>query len=304
MKTMVLNDGKRIPAVGLGTWRSEKKAVAKTVEQAVLQAGYRHVDCASIYGNEKEIGQAFHNILSSQKIPRKELFVTSKLWNTDHHPEHVEAACKQTLHDLHLEYLDLYLVHWGIAFVHGGELEPIGDDGMVKTAPVSLRDIWHAMEGLVKEGLVKSIGVANFTAPMIVDLLSYAQIKPVMNQVEIHPYNSQVALVDYCHSQNIQITAYSPFGFAGEAKNKPLQDMVVVEIAKAHEKTSAQVLVRWALQRNLIVIPKSIHVDRITQNIDVFDFELTKGEMDRIYSLNKKFRFVDPIEWWGIPYFQ
>ena len=252
VKTITLSNQRRIPAIGLGTWRSDKRQVSKAVEHAVMQCDYRHIDCAAIYGNEKEIGSAFKKILSSGNVSRKELFITSKLWNSDHHPDNVEPACRKTLKDLQLEYLDLYLVHWGIAFAHEDNPEPIRDDGLVKTEPVPIQDTWRAMESLVEKGLVKSIGVANFTAPMIVDLLSYAHTAPVMNQIEVHPYNNQEELIAYCHKNQIQVTAYSPLGSTGGSVEKPINDAVVIAIAKAYHKTPAQILIRWSLQKGLV----------------------------------------------------
>jgi diketogulonate reductase-like aldo/keto reductase len=160
------------------------------------------------------------------------------------------------------------------------------------------------MESLVKQGLVKSIGVANFTAPMITDLLSYAKIKPVMNQVEIHPYNAQPELVDYCFKKDIAVTAYSPLGSAGNATTKPISDPIIVSLAKKHQKTPAQILIRWSLQRGLVVIPKTVSINRINENMDVFNFKLSDLEIVEINKLNKNLRYVDPIEWWGVPYFK
>lgn len=293
-----------MPSVGLGTWRSDKEKVGSAVENAIIRNGYRHIDCASIYGNENEVGEALNSIITSGEISREELFITSKLWNTEHHPDHVEAACLRSLKDLHLSYVDLYLVHWGIAFPHGKELEPMGNDGIVKTQSVSVRETWQAMETLVEKGLVKAIGVANFTCPMIVDLLSYAKIKPSINQIEVHPYNTQEELVGYCSKRDIQITAYSPLGSSGVSGHKPIHDEVVIRIGKKHKKSPAQILVRWSLQRGLIPIPKSTNLHRLAENIQVYDFKLSIEEMGELNKLNRNQRYVDPIEWWGIPYFQ
>lgn len=300
--TLTLNNGLTMPTLGLGTWRSEKLAAGNAVEFALTSAGYTHIDCASIYGNEPEIGAAFSRVFKTGKAKREDVFITSKLWNTHHHPDHVEAACRKTLSDLQLEYLDLYLIHWGIAFEYGDDPEPVRN-GAATTEPVALYQTWQAMEQLVKKGLVKSIGVANYTAPMIVDLLSYAQIKPTMNQIEIHPYNSQRDLVEFCQKNHIQVTAYSPLGSVDAGKARPLQDPVILNLATKYDKSPAQLLIRWALQRGLVVIPKSITPERITENITVTDFVVSDQDMKSINKLNKNHRFVDPSEWWGIPYF-
>lgn len=300
--TLTFNNGNSIPTLGLGTWRSEVHKVGDAVEYALTSAGYKHIDCASIYGNEKEIGEVFHKVFSAGEIKREEIFITSKLWNTNHHPEHVEQACRKTLDDLQLEYLDLYLIHWGIAFEYGENPEPVRN-GAAKTEPVALYQTWKAMEQLVEKGLVKSIGVANYTAPMILDLLSYAKIKPVTNQIEVHPYNSQTELVEYCNKHQIHVTAYSPLGSASGDASRPLEDSLIIDIATKYGKSPAQVLIKWSLQRGLIVIPKSSNPTRITENCWVSDFELKEADMTAISGLNKNHRFVNPSEWWGIPYF-
>lgn len=300
-----LNNGKSIPVLGLGTWKSKSNEVGKAVEYAIIEAGYRHIDCASIYGNEKEIGLALKKVQG--KIKREDLFITSKLWNTNHKKENVERSCRKTLKDLNLKYLDLYLMHWGIAFKHGEDLEPIGKDGKVILEKVSIQETWTAMEDLVKKGLVKSIGISNFTVPMMVDLLTYAKIKPVMNQIELHPYNSQKALVQFCKDNGIAVTAYSPLGRHGTINIEGIdlfEEPIVKRLAKKYQKSAPQILLNWAINRGTITIPKTTNPEKISENINIFDFELTKGEIEEISFLNKNQRLVDPSEWWGIPYFK
>ncbi len=302
-----LNTGVMMPGLGLGTWKSEPGKVGAAVEYAVLECGYRHIDCAAIYKNEAEIGQAFTKIFKSGKVKREELFVTSKLWNTAHAKDDVIVACKKTLYDLELEYLDLYLMHWGIAqssSLVGQVLDRFGKPAVPR---VPIRETWEAMEELVKAGLVKAIGVANFTGPMLIDLLSYASIKPAMNQIELHPYLQQTRLVQFCHEQGIVVTAYSPLGSPGNiSSNEPrlLDDSAIKELALNYHKTPAQILLRWAIQRGTVVIPKSISPERIIENSLVFDFELSSADMERLASLDRRHRYVDPWGWWQIPYFE
>jgi alcohol dehydrogenase (NADP+) len=303
-----LNIGADMPVIGLGTWESLKDKVGQAVEYALLDCGYKHIDCASIYGNEKEIGQVFKNVFTGNKIKRDRIFITSKLWNDAHARQDVAVACKNTLSDLELDYLDLYLMHWGVASPSNLGKEPLDDKGVLITAKIPVRETWEAMEELQKSGLVRAIGVANFTAPMLIDLLSYAQIKPAVNQIELHPYNQQTKLVNYCHYNDIVVTAYSPLGSPANNKkqdNPPmvLQDVHIIKIARQHNKTPAQILIRWALQRGTIAIPKSVTPERIKENINVFDFELSKEEMDLLGTLDRRHRYVDPCDWWDIPYF-
>jgi len=288
MKSKLLNSGYKMPVVGLGTWKSKPGEVGAAVEYAILEAGYRHIDCAAIYNNEAEIGKALEGIFA-KSIKREEVFVTSKLWNSHHQTLKVEEAVKKALSDLRLPYLDLYLMHWGHS-------EPA----------VPIQETWQAMEKLVKKGKVRSIGVANFTGALLFDLLSYAKIRPAVNQIELHPYNSQQNLVDYCEKEKIAVTAYSPLGTPGTAESKApklLDEGVIKKFAKAHGKTAAQVLIRWAIERGTMVIPKSVNPNRIEENIDVFDFSLNKKEMRQLNSLNRNYRYVEPKGWWGVPYF-
>ena len=308
MNYITLNTGVKMPILGLGTWKSAPNKVSAAVECAILECNYRHIDCASIYKNEAEVGEAFDKIFTGKKISRDEIFVTSKLWNDAHDAENVEDACKKTLHDLRLDYLDLYLMHWGIATPNNLGNEPLNKDGVLITKNVPVRETWEAMEKLVANGLVKAVGVANFTGPMLVDLLTYAKIKPVMNQIELHPYNQQTKLIDFCNYQNIAVTAYSPLGSPGNTKARVgqpilLEDAKVIEIANKHKKSPAQVLIRWAIQRNTVVIPKSVTPENIKNNFEVFDFELSKDEMEILGGLDRGHRFVDPWKWWKVPYF-
>jgi len=303
-KTIKLNNGIDMPTIGLGTWKSEPNKVGQAVKYALMEAGYKHIDGAMIYRNEPEIGAVYADIF--QTIKREDIFLTSKLWNTDHASGHVEVACKQTLANLQLDYLDLYLMHWGIAFKHGGDLEPI-KNGKVETENISVRETWEAMEKLVDAGLVKSIGVANFYIPMLDSLLTYARILPVINQVETHPHNSQVDLLKYCNQKKIVMTAYSPLGRQGVATvtgPRLFDDAVIKDLAVKYGRPPAQIILNWALVRGTVAIPKSVTPERIKENIGAYDFTLTQDDMLKIDALNQNHRFVDPSGWWGVPYFK
>lgn len=302
-QAITLNNGHKMPVLGLGTWKSEPGVVKNSVI-AAIRNGYRHIDCAAVYRNEPEVGAALTQVLQTEKlVERSNLFITSKLWNSQH--DNVREACLKTLKDLNLEYLDLYLVHWPLAFKNGGVnlsggdpvwlKNDVGDDDenlvKIQLAKVPMYKTWAEMEKLVDEGLVKSIGVSNFNIQSILDLLSYARIAPAVNQIEVNPYLSQVELIHGAKVLgNIVTTAYSPFGSGYEGN--PLNDATIAQIATKHDKSSAQVILRWTIQRGLIVIPKSVHEERIKQNAQVFDFELSAEEMAQIEQLNQNKRFI------------
>lgn len=304
-QSVTLNTGAEMPILGLGTWNVTKEKVGPAVEYALLN-GYSHIDCAYVYENEEAVGAAFHGVFSGGKRKREDVFITSKLWNDSHAKQDVLKACQQTLKDLQLEYLDLYLMHFGVASPAGLGLEPLDEHGVLVPAKVSIRETWEAMEELVKMGLVKAIGVSNFTGPMLVDLLTYAKIVPAVNQIELHPYLQQATLLEFCSYHGISVTAYSPLG-SETAKNNGKtvlrDDEMIKSIAVARQKSPAQILLRWGIQRDTVVIPRSASIEHIEDNRGALYFVLSEEEMVKIAGLERGLRYVDPYEWWRIPYF-
>ncbi|EDV22165.1 uncharacterized protein TRIADDRAFT_29280 [Trichoplax adhaerens] len=294
-QSITLSSGYQMPLLGLGTWKSSDDEVGNAVK-AALDCGYRHIDCAMCYDNEESVGKALSEKIGTS-VQRDELFITSKLWNTMHAPKDVKIAVEKTLKDLQLDYLDLYLIHYpqGLANLGLTNWEPTNPDGSYIYSDVHYNDTWKAMEELVDEGKVKSIGVSNFNSKQIDDVLANCRIKPVINQIEIHPYFTQSPLVDHCLSRGISVTAFSPLGSFDRPQKKenepvPLEDATIKAIAKKYGKTPAQVMIRFAIERGLTVIPKSKSAARIKENAQVFDFSLTPEDMDSIYSLNRNWR--------------
>jgi len=289
-----------MPAVGLGTWESSEGEVGKAITEA-LQDGYRHIDCAAIYGNEPEIGQALHKVFSEGKIKREDVFITSKLWSS--YWGRPREALEKTLHDLQLQYLDLYLIHHPFAFEYvPGEMIPRDPaTNKVRVGYYSLQTLWGELENLMKEGFVKAIGVSNFPGPLLRDLLSYAKTKPAIHQIEIHPYFTQERNVNFARSNDIHLTAYSPLG---RGKEGPLTDPLVKEIAFKHKVSPAQVLIRWAVDKGFSVIPKSVTSERIKENFSVLWFKLSEEEVKKISDLNKNQRVVDLGKLFDLPYFE
>lgn len=251
---IALNDGNSIPQIGLGVWQAENGTETKQAVEAALAVGYRHIDTAAVYKNEDSVGTA----ITASGLPREELFITTKLWNSDQGKGNVRPALEKSLERLGLSYVDLYLIHW----------------------PMPARDLivetWKELEILKNEGLIRSIGVSNFRVEDLEKLASEGLTTPVLNQIELHPGLLQTELRAYGKAHDIRIESWSPIG---GSRGSVLDNLVLAELAKKYNKSTAQIVIRWHIQNDLIVIPKSVREQRIKENFDVFDFELTPEDI-------------------------
>jgi 2,5-diketo-D-gluconate reductase A len=277
MQKVILNNGVEMPILGFGVFQMNDP---KECEQAVydaLMAGYRLIDTAASYLNEEAVGRA----IKRSGVPREELFITTKLWIQDAGYESTKKAFAKSLERLQLDYLDLYLIH-----------QPFGD----------VYGSWRAMEELYREGKIKSIGVSNFHPDRLIDLIIHNEVIPAVNQVETHPFNQQIESAQFMKENNVQIQSWGPFA---EGKNDIFQNEVLVSIAEKHNQSVAQVILRWLTQRGVVVIPKSVRKERIIENFNIFDFELSQEDMEKISTLDTKqslfFSHRDPemVKWIG-----
>jgi len=317
-RSIRLNSGYSIPLVGYGTWAKVQndtvKGVIKTTVLEALRAGYQHIDCAAYYNNESEVGEALAEAFTSGLVQRSELFVTTKLWNNQHEPHQVRGAVEKSLRELRVDYLDLFLMHWPVTGRPGPEVKP------------SLHETWRAMEDLVRQGLVRSLGVSNFSPTKLASLLHDIAgsggdgIRPAVCQVEMHPYFRNQALLSFCRAEKIHVTAYSPLGSPDSATllgrdnapritpssssaasrsdpyagiTGPLYDPDIQSIAQRLGRSVAQIILRWNLQRGVSVLPKSTNPDRIKANLDLFSFSLAQPDFDAISVIRHQQRMVD-----------
>lgn len=311
MQTISFANGDEMPMIGLGTWKSPPGEVYKAVKTA-LETGYRHIDCAPIYGNEAEVGEALSESFDAGVTSREDVWITSKLWNDAHHPENVRPALEQTLDDLQLDTLDLYLMHWPVALKPGVDF-PESPDEFVSLEEVPLTETWATMEALKEDGLVRHIGVSNFSVANLQTLLEEGEVRPEMNQVEMHPYLPQPKLVSFAEDQDIPLTAYSPLGSgdrpdAMKADDEPtlMENPTINKIAEDHDVSPAQVLLQWGLSRGTAVIPKSTTPVHIKDNLAAADLNLSAEEREAIDNLDQNYRYLQGTGWTmeGSPYTQ
>ena len=302
MTSQRLSDGTELPALGLGTWKSEPEDVYRAVRSA-LEVGYRHIDCAAIYQNEDEVGRALTDGFAAGDAKREDVWITSKLWNDSHLPEHVQPALETSLRKLRLDYLDLYLIHWPVALRHR-VLLPSGPEDFVALNRVPLESTWEAMLGVKRAGLAHQVGVSNFSKGQITRVRDATGETPAVNQIELHPYLQQSRLLEACGDLGVAVTAYSPLGSPDSAAFMGRHDDVlltehptIVSIAEAHGATPGQVLIAWALARGTSVIPKSVNPGRIAENWGALELRLTLADMTAIAALDRHQRMVDGSFW-------
>lgn len=305
MNTVKFENSDEMPIIGLGTWKSKPGEIHDAILWA-LEIGYRHIDCAAIYNNEAEIGKALNKAFKDGLVTREDLFITSKLWNNSHKKQDVIPALEKSLKDLQLDYLDLYLVHWPIAHKKDKiDIQNSSDFLTLKEVPLS--ETWEGMEDALNNGLTNHIGVSNFNIEKLSYILDNSEFPPEMNQIELHPMLPQADLVDFCHENGIQVTAYAPLGsYNPTKKDQPnlLDHEEVKRIADKYGDTPAQILLAWGMCRNTVVIPKSVNKDRLKENFQSIYIKIEEEDMETLTSLEGPHRFIDGTFWTidGSPY--
>ena len=302
MRKLRYKNGHAMPTLGLGTWKSQPGEVYSAVKTAI-ELGYRHIDCAPIYGNEQEIGVAIAECIHERIVTREQLWITSKLWNDAHARADVVPALKKSLEDLQLKYLDLYLIHWPVALKKGVNF-PTKLKDFVSLNDLPTTETWAGMEDAFKLGLTNHIGVSNFGIKALQNILAHCTVRPEMNQVECHPYFQQGALLSFCKANDIHFTAYSPLGSSDrpaaiKSKDEPalLEDPVLMKLAEKHMCTVAQLIISWNLHRRTSVIPKSVNAGRIQENFESQDIRLSDEELQSIANIDKEYRIVNGKFW-------
>lgn len=276
MEYVTLSNGVKMPQLGYGVYQVDKEECERCVLDA-LKVGYRHIDTAQSYFNEEEVG----NAIAKSGVPREQIFLTTKVWVEHYGYDETRKSVLESMRKLKTNYIDLMLLHQPFADYYGA---------------------WRALEDLYAEGVIKAIGVSNFYPDRLVDICSFARIKPMVNQVETHPHNQQIEAHEWMKKYGVQHEAWAPFG---EGRGGMFEEPLLVEIGKKYGKTAAQVILRWDMQRNVVAIPKSTHIERMEQNFDIFDFELSEEDMAKIATLDKKqssfFSHYDPkmVEWFA-----
>lgn len=294
-----LNNGFQMPQFGLGTWLSKPEEVSNSIKHAIKH-GYRLVDCAFVYQNQREIGNTFKELFKQGVVKRDELFITSKIWNTYHSEAKAKHNLDMILDELGLEYLDLCLIHWPMGYKEDTtELFPKGENGENLFSDVDYMETWRVLEKAVLDGKVRTIGLSNFNIPQIRRVLENCKIKPAVLQVEAHVYFQQKEIVNFCNDNGLRVTAYSPLGNPewrkiSKTTDYPsiFDDKKISKIAEAHNKTNAQIALKFLIQRGLAIIPKSTNEARIAENFNIFDFTITEKEMKQLEGLDTGKRVV------------
>ncbi|RYU97087.1 aldo/keto reductase [Emticicia agri] len=302
MRYLQFSNGDLMPALGLGTWKSAKGEIYQTIRTAI-EIGYRHFDCAFMYGNEDDIGQAIHDAIKNNEVKREDLWITSKLWNNRHRTEDAQPALEASLKNLQLDYLDLYLIHWPVALIYGVNYPQKAED-LISLNELPLSETWQAMIALKEKGLVRHIGVSNFSSKKISQLRDETGVLPEALQVELQPFHQQKALVEFTKQNNIAITGFCPLGSADRpasrvSPNEPklFENKTILNIAQEKGCSPAQVMLAWAVNRGTSVIPKSVNPTRLKDNLEAADIVLSAGQMERMDALDKHYRFIKGDFW-------